>query len=140
MSGETNLQKLLTQMEPQLHGDDYVFVHVNDTFSFNFDEIQGMFKEKEGTTLILHKDTADHLKLDYDFVASCITLTVHSSLDAVGLTAAFSSALAQNNISCNVIAAYFHDHIFVDKHDAEKAMEVLLTLSNTNNSKNETLG
>ncbi|RDY59435.1 ACT domain-containing protein [Flagellimonas nanhaiensis] len=133
MSGETDLQKLLAQMEPQLHEKEYVFVHVNKTLPIKFEEIQGMFKEKEGTTLILKKELAEDLKLDYDYVASCITLAVHSSLEAVGLTAAFSTALANNNISCNVIAAYFHDHIFVDKHDATRAMEVLSTLSNANN-------
>jgi len=55
--------------------------------------------------------------------------TVHSALDAVGLTAAFSNALSSAGISCNVVAAYYHDHIFVDKKDAERAMEVLLDLT-----------
>jgi hypothetical protein len=63
--------------------------------------------------------------LEYSFTASWITLTVHSSLTAVGLTASFSKALSDENISCNVVAAYFHDHIFVDAKDASRAMEVL---------------
>jgi hypothetical protein len=54
---------------------------------------------------------------------------VHSSLEATGLTAAFSTALSNANISCNVIAAYYHDHIFVSKEDSVKALEVLQQLS-----------
>ena len=67
---------------------------------------------------------ADSLNLKYSFVAAWITLTVHSLLEAVSLTAAFSGALANEGISCNVVAAFYHDHIFVDKAYAGKAMGV----------------
>ena len=71
----------------------------------------------------------DKLGLNYSFVASWITLTVHSSLEAVGLTAAFSKALAEKGISCNVVAAFYHDHLFVRQQDAAAAMETLKGLS-----------
>lgn len=87
------------------------------------------FKEGEGNTIIIRKELADSLSLEYSFVAAWITLTVHSSLAAVGLTAAFSRALSEKGISCNVVAAYYHDHVFVDKKDAEMAMKVLTGLS-----------
>jgi hypothetical protein len=88
-----------------------------------------LFKEQEGITIIVTKQTADTWQLNYSFIAAWITLTVHSSLEAVGLTAAFSTALSAEGISCNVVAAFYHDHIFVDKKDTEVAMNVLSKFS-----------
>ncbi|WP_367187102.1 ACT domain-containing protein [Mucilaginibacter sp.] len=79
--------------------------------------------------MIVNKELADKLNLGYFYIAAWIILTIHSSLEAVGLTAAFSNALAKEGISCNVVAAFYHDHIFVAKRDAKKAMSVLKALS-----------
>jgi hypothetical protein len=75
------------------------------------------------------EELADRLKFDYSFIFSWITLIVHSSLEAVGLTAAFSKALSDNGISCNVVAGYFHDHIFVAQKETENAMNILSSFS-----------
>lgn len=131
MAGKTNLQELLCTLDPILHEEDYVFVSVSDTFKPDFTDILGTFKEKEGTTVILNRNKADSLKLHYDYIASWITLNVHSSLEAVGLTAVISQTLAKNKISCNVVAAYYHDHIFVAKEEANKAMKALKQLTTT---------
>ena len=93
----------------------------------------GQFREPEGITLILPQATADRLQLPYTYEAAWITLTVHSSLEAVGLTAAFAQALAAAQVSCNVVAAYYHDHLFVAARDADKAMQVLQRLAATAN-------
>lgn len=116
-------------MQPILNAGDYVFCLVNEISWVDLADVLLFFKEEEGYTIILKKHIADRLQLKYTFVASWITLTVHSSLSAVGLTAAFSQALTEAKISCNVIAGYYHDHIFVDKKDADKAMAVLNRLS-----------
>ncbi|MGO4293359.1 ACT domain-containing protein [Chitinophaga sp. RAB17] len=128
-TGITNLNTLLKTMTPVLNAGEYAFCTVTDIAGINPADIICFFREQEAVAIIIPRQLADQLQLPYSFVAAWITLTVHSSLNAVGLTAAFSSALSAQNISCNVVAAYYHDHIFVASKDAEKAMQVLQQLS-----------
>lgn len=130
MSGEKDLQMLLKSMKPELNEGEFVFCKIETLDTLNLNDIEMLFREKEAITLILKKEKADELKLEYSVIMSWITLSVHSSLEAIGLTAAFSNALSQKGISCNVVAAFYHDHIFVNKKEAEKAMEVLSMFSN----------
>ena len=81
------------------------------------------FSEKEGTTLILEKQMAQDF--EYSGTYNCLTLSVHSSLEAVGLTAFVSKVLADNKIPANVIAAFYHDHIFVPSHLSSQALALL---------------
>ena len=129
MSGETNISKLINEMSPVLNQGEYVFSTVHNLERIDRKDTICEFKENEGNTIVIEKNKADQLKLPYEYVAAWITLKIHSSLEAVGLTAVFSAALAKNNISCNVIAGYYHDHIFVDTKDSEKAMSVLTALA-----------
>lgn len=129
MTGETNLAKLIKGMSPHLHDGKYVFVTVNDIHQIDRNITLCEFKEPEGTTVILEKSQADELNLSYDYISAWITLMIHSSLDAVGLTALFAGELAKYDISCNVVAAYYHDHIFVDEKEAEQAVNVLKNLA-----------
>ncbi|MEO6720339.1 MAG: ACT domain-containing protein [Ferruginibacter sp.] len=126
MSGETDLSILLKQMNPLLNEGEYVFCAVADTHHPACKTAICLFKEKEAVTLIMERSLADQFALSYSTVCSWITLAIHSSLEAVGLTAAFSQSLAKEGISCNVVAAFYHDHIFVPQKDAEKTMEILL--------------
>jgi len=129
MAGETNLDNLLRNMTPLLNEGDYVYCTVADIDTIDIKNVLGVFKEEEAVTVILKKEIADQRGLKYEYIAAWITLTIHSSLEATGLTAAFAAALAKEGISCNVVAAYYHDHIFVAKKDAERAMAALKQLA-----------
>lgn len=129
MSGETDLNKLIASMRPQLHPGEYVFCTVSNGDLPDAIQPVGLFREPEGVTLILPKQQAEALAIPYAFVSAWITLTVHSALEAVGLTAAIAQALTQAEISCNVVAAYYHDHLFVPIKDAQRAMAVLQAMS-----------
>ena len=131
MSGEKNLQQLIKTMKPVLNEGEFVFCSLKDVGAIDLKQVICFFKEAETYTVVVSKSLADEWKLSYQYIAAWITLTVHSSLEGVGFTAAFSNALSKQGISCNVIAAYYHDHIFVDSKDADRAMEVLKALSNS---------
>jgi hypothetical protein len=129
MAGETELSKLISTLSPKLNMGEYVFSTVVNVDSIDRNDTVCEFKELEGTTIVIERKKADALNLEYGYIASWITLMVHSSLEAVGLTAVFSAELAKKGISCNVIAGYHHDHIFVDKKDTDAAMQALTMLS-----------
>ena len=129
MTGETDLHRLLKTMQATLNPGSYVFCQAEDLSGVELAEVIGMFREAEGMTLIVRREYADVRGWNYDYVAAWITLRVHSSLAAVGLTATFSGALAGAGISCNVVAALYHDHIFVAEADAERALAVLHALA-----------
>lgn len=131
MSGITELETLVTSMSPKLNKGDFVFCTTRRPLAEMMTlEPIATFCEQEGNTLILTADAADTAKLNYEGLFKQITLSVHSSLQAVGLTAAVSRKLTEKNISANVVAAYYHDHIFVPKEKSSEAMLALKELVN----------
>jgi limonene-1,2-epoxide hydrolase len=129
MSGETDLALLIRQMKPVQKEGEYVFCLYESMGEAIKLEPAGLFQEQEGITVILPKSKAYEAGLSYTPPLAWITLNVHSSLEAVGLTAAVSAALTGANISCNVVAGLHHDHLFIPVKDAERAMEVLHALT-----------
>jgi hypothetical protein len=129
MRAETDLNQLLRHIQPRLNPGEYVFCCLDPAhLPAGLDPV-GQFREDEGLTLILARSQADQYGLTYTSSFAWITLTVNSSLEVVGLTAAVSTALAQAGISCNVVAASQHDHLFVPSDRAAFALETLLELS-----------
>lgn len=131
MTGETDLTTLLASMAPVLIDGEFVFCSFADArYGDHADrEPIAAMSEPEGLTLVIPRAKADERGLDYTSVFRGITLRVHSSLEAVGLTAAFSRKLTEHGISANVIAGYFHDHIFVQRDHAERALAALMELT-----------
>ncbi|MBE9109738.1 ACT domain-containing protein [Nodosilinea sp. LEGE 07298] len=130
MTGETSLKSLLATMQPSLHEGEYVFCSTPQLASegCTLDPI-GLFKEAEGLTLILPRSQAEAANLPYSAVFAMITLTVHSSLEAVGFLAAIATRLASHGISVNPVSAFYHDHLFVPIAQSEAAMALLQELA-----------
>ena len=117
MNGITDLQQLLNSLAPRLLSGEWAFCTPTpaqlDATPRLADEALSTFRESEGLSLLLPIG---------------ITLDVHSSLHAVGLTAVVATRLGESGISANVIAAAFHDHVFVQTADAARALDILNSL------------
>jgi hypothetical protein len=122
VSGETDLATLISTLDPELQPGEFVFITTATPLPI---AAAAMVQELEGVTHVLARHEADARSLHYDFVAAWITLKVHSSLAAVGLTAVVATTLAEAGISCNILAGYFHDHVLVPVAQAEEALRLL---------------
>lgn len=122
MSGLTNLHDILGALRPSVRQGSFVYVTAPTPPDI---EAHARIVEDEGVTLVLDQAIADEHRLDYEGVFGWITLQVHTSLSAVGVTAAVATALARVGISCNVLAGFYHDHLLVPKDAVDEAFEVL---------------
>jgi hypothetical protein len=125
MNPVSDLSVLLKTLEPVLNPGVFVFASVKDGHAIDPAVIVASIREPEGLSVITSEADAEIAGLNVLFKCAWITLTVNSALNAVGLTAAFATALSQSGISCNVVAGAYHDHIFVPLESAQGAMRVL---------------
>lgn len=86
-------------------------------------------EEAEGTTLVLPREEAERAGLAGVFPCRMITLSVQSSLEAVGFMAAVAGRLAAAGIGVNPVAGFYHDHLFIAEADADAALLVLRQLA-----------
>jgi uncharacterized protein len=128
----SDLKAMLATMTPKLNDKRVAYLSSKDVkvvlAKLPPESIIGTFREEEAMTFIVELNAAENSGLEILFRGAWITLTVHSALTGVGLTAAFATALGDEGISANVVAAYYHDHIFVAVEDAERAMAALRKL------------
>ncbi|WP_299874573.1 ACT domain-containing protein [uncultured Cocleimonas sp.] len=130
MTGIVEIEELLKSMSPEIRGGEYAFCTVGGELA-DYVHLNPLatYIEAEGLTLILAVETAEKANIPYEGKYKQITLTVHSSLEAVGLTAAVAAKLTAYNISANVVAAFYHDHIFVQSEKADEAITALKELA-----------
>ncbi|MDO5533456.1 MAG: ACT domain-containing protein [Propionibacteriaceae bacterium] len=122
MAGLTNLHDILGALRPSVRRGSFVYVTVPTPPDV---EAYARIVEDEGITLVLDQAAADEHGLAYEGVFGWITLQAHTSLEAVGITAAVSTALSRVGISCNVLAGFYHDHLLVPIDAVDEAVEVL---------------
>lgn len=129
MSGETDLATLFRTMTARLSEGIYVFVTLPDHDVPDGIDTRMIFREEEGTTLILLRSEAEAASLPYEFPCRMITLNVHSALEAVGFIARIATELAREGMGVNPVAGYFHDHLFVPDGRQDDALRVLHRLT-----------
>ncbi len=125
MAGLDNLEETLRSMVVSCDEVKYGFATVKSTKSIVLEDLQATFKEQEGLAIIAPKDVLEAKGIKYEGPFAKITIDVHTSLEMVGLTAALATELTKNDVSANVVAAYFHDHIFVQYDLRQKAMDAI---------------
>ncbi|KYK60815.1 integron gene cassette protein [Drechmeria coniospora] len=131
--GEASLSKLLANLTATLHPTTYVFATVVDVAQLPpLENIQLLFRESEGITVVTSMDYVTEHQMDYFFPCKMITLDVTSSLEAVGFMAVLATRLAAKNIGVNPVSAFYHDHLFVSLGSEKEAMDVLSTVAEEN--------
>ena len=126
MTGETDLQKLLDGMRPTMTEVAFAFATTRSLQDVPASVgIIGSFNEDEGVTIIAHSDHRAPTGFIQSGPFAKISLGIHSSLAAVGLTAKIATSLTEEGISANIVAGFFHDHIFVPWDDRHLALQIL---------------
>lgn len=128
---QRDLGTLIEKMSPELDPREWVFVSVEPSFRWRDLTPRFVFHETEGVTIVIERALAETCALPYAFPSRCITLTVHSSLEAVGLLATVTRALADRGIAVNAVSAYYHDHLFIPSDRSQEALRVLAELRDT---------
>lgn len=125
MSGETDLGRILEAIEVTRREGVFVFATIPPGHQLPDLPLAAMVAEEQGTTIVLNRDIAVGAGVEFDFEAAWLTVSTHTSLEAVGVTASVSTALAVKGIPCNVLAGFHHDHLLVPFQMAAEAMSAV---------------
>jgi putative acetyltransferase len=128
MGGVSDLKQQLAGLDARLNPGAYVFVTLDEGRKIDASAIIATMREPAGNSAVIEAAAAAAAGLPPSPLFAWITLSVHSDLQSVGLTATFSGVLRTAGIGCNVIAGARHDHIFVPAAQADRAMSELRAL------------
>lgn len=120
-----DLEQSLAALEPNNAGV-YLFCTV-DALPQGLEPF-AVIREDEGTTVVITRDDALAHGLTADTAMTRISLGAFTSLEAVGITATVAQTLASSSIPCNVIAGFYHDHLFVPEERGKEALRLLESL------------
>lgn len=123
--GETDLQKMLDTLSVEHRPGVFTYVAVSELTPELLGVAHATVNEGDLITVVMDAESAERSGFDVPVRLAWLTLTVHSSLEAVGLTAAVSARLTDVDIPCNVIAGYHHDHLLVPVGRVDEAILAL---------------
>jgi hypothetical protein len=123
--GETDLDVMLASLAVQRRPGIFTYIAVEVPTPGLLAAAHAVVKEGPLTTIVLPVQSAERAGQLVTIELAWLTLTVQSSLEAVGLTAAVSARLAAIDIACNVLAGYHHDHLLVPVDRVDDAIAAL---------------
>ena len=123
--GETDLEAMLASLDVVRRPGTFTYVEVASAAIAAAEHAHAVVVEDDSTTLVLTVDDARRAGLPGELEMAWLTLTVESSLEAVGLTAAFARMLGDVGVPCNVLAGFRHDHVLVPVDRVDDAMSAL---------------
>lgn len=125
MPGLTDLQLTLKSLRVICNNIQYGFASIADESIIDRDKVLATFHEDGRLATIAPKEYLDLLEIKNEGPYAKLTIDVHTSLELVGLTAVLATKLAKHGISANVVAAFYHDHIFVQYKLRQEAIQLL---------------
>jgi len=128
MSGLTDLKDTLDSLKVSCDDVEYGFASIPDDSGISRNKVLATFQENGRLAVIAPKECLDDKEIGNEGPYAKLTIDVHTSLELVGLTAVMATKLAKNGISANVVAAFYHDHVFVQYNLRQKAIELLESL------------
>ncbi|HET9098453.1 MAG TPA: ACT domain-containing protein [Candidatus Saccharimonadales bacterium] len=131
MPGLTDLRKTLQSLKVTCDDMQYGFASIVDESLIERDKVLATFHENGRLAIIAPKDYLDSLGIENEGPYAKLTIDVHTSLELVGLTAVMATKLAEHGVSANVVAAFYHDHVFVQYELRRKAIELLENLKDS---------